>query len=250
MPAPNRERLLGEHKPNAVRDRLAAPVRASTLPDAVLGGIDGCVTTFAVVSGAFGAGFSPQVALVLGFANLLADGFSMAVSNYEAGQAQLAQISSTERTEREHIALVPEGEREEIRQLFRAKGFEGELLERVVEVLCQDQDVWVATMLQEEYGLSAVGLSPLRAALATFVAFLAVGTLPLLPYAFTGLGSTTQFLASLGLAGAVFLSIGMLKSAVYGLPAWRSGLRTLFMGTTAAGLAYATGYLAHGLLGG
>ena len=233
-----------------MRDRLAAPVRASTLPDAVLGGIDGCVTTFAVVSGAFGAGFSPQVALVLGFANLLADGFSMAVSNYEAGQAQLAQISSTERTEREHIALVPEGEREEIRQLFRAKGFEGELLERVVEVLCQDQDVWVATMLQEEYGLSAVGLSPLRAALVTFVAFLAAGTLPLLPYAFTGLGSTTQFLASLGLAGAVFLSIGMLKSAVYGLPAWRSGLRTLFMGTTAAGLAYATGYLAHGLLGG
>lgn len=250
MPAPNRERLLGDHRPEAVHDRLATPVRASTLPDAVLGGIDGCVTTFAVVSGAFGAGFSPQVALVLGFANLLADGFSMAVSNYEAGQAQLAQISSTERTEREHIALVPEGEREEIRQLFRAKGFEGELLERVVEVLCQDQDVWVATMLQEEYGLSAVGLSPLRAALATFVAFLAVGTLPLLPYAFTGLASTTQFLASLGLAGAVFLSIGMLKSAVYGLPAWRSGLRTLFMGTTAAGLAFATGYFAQGLLGG
>lgn len=250
MPAPNRERLLGEHKPSAVRNRLAAPVRASTLPDAVLGGIDGCVTTFAVVSGAFGAGFSPQVALVLGFANLLADGFSMAVSNYEAGQAQLAQISSAERTEREHIALVPEGEREEIRQLFRAKGFEGELLERVVEVLCQDQDVWVATMLQEEYGLSAVGLSPLRAALATFAAFLAVGTLPLLPYALPGLGSTTQFLASLGLAGAVFLGIGMLKSAVYGLPAWRSGLRTLFMGTTAAGLAFATGYFAQGLLGG
>lgn len=250
MPNPHRQRLLGDHQPAAVRHRLATPVKASTLPDAVLGGIDGCVTTFAVVSGAFGAGFSPQVALVLGFANLLADGFSMAVSNYEAGQAQLAQIASAERTEREHIALVPEGEREEVRQLYRAKGFEGELLEHVVEVLCRDHDIWVATMLHEEYGLSAVGLSPLRAALTTFVAFLAVGILPLLPYAVPGLGTTTQFLASLGLAGTVFLGIGMLKSAVYGLPAWRSGLRTLFMGTTAAGLAYATGYLAHGLLGG
>lgn len=250
MPNPHRQRLLGDHHPAAVRDRLATPVKASTLPDAVLGGIDGCVTTFAVVSGAFGAGFSPQVALVLGFANLLADGFSMAVSNYEAGQAQLAQIASVERSEREHIALVPEGEREEVRQLYRAKGFEGELLEQVVEVLCRDPDVWVATMLQEEHGLSAVGLSPLRAALTTFVAFLAVGILPLLPYAVPGLGTTTQFLASLGLAGAVFLGIGMLKSAVYGLPAWRSGLRTLLMGTAAAGLAYATGYLAHGLLGG
>ncbi|WP_152207330.1 VIT1/CCC1 transporter family protein [Marinobacter changyiensis] len=247
MPTPSRERLLGDHQPTAVHDRLATPVRASTLPDAVLGGIDGCVTTFAVVSGAFGAGFSPQVALVLGFANLLADGFSMAVSNYEAGQAQLAQIASAERTERQHIDLVPEGEREEVRQLFRAKGFEGELLEQVVEVLCNDKDVWVATMMREEYGLSSVGLSPLRSALATFAAFLAVGTLPLLPYALPGLGSTAQFLASLGLAGAVFLGIGMLKSAVYGLPAWCSGLRTLFMGTTAAGLAFATGHFVQGL---
>ncbi|MDF3920060.1 VIT1/CCC1 transporter family protein [Salinicola salarius] len=248
MPTPSREELLGEHQPDAVRDRLARPMRASTLPDAVLGGIDGCVTTFAVVSGAFGAGFSPQVALVLGFANLAADGFSMAVSNYEAGQAQLAQIANAEQVEHQHIALVPEGEREEIRQLFQAKGFEGELLERVVEALCHDPEVWVSTMLREEYGLSAAGISPLRSALTTFAAFLLVGTLPLLPYALPGLGITTQFLASLGLAGLVFLGIGMLKSAVYGVPMWRSGLRTLLMGTAAAGLAFATGYFAQGIL--
>lgn len=250
MPTPSRESLLSDHHPDAVHKRLATPVKASTLPDAVLGGIDGCVTTFAVVSGAFGAGFSPQVALVLGFANLLADGFSMAVSNYEAGQAQLAQIASTERIERQHIDLVPEGEREEIRQLFHAKGFEGELLEQVVETLCREPDRWVATMLQEEHGLSSVGLNPLRAALVTFGAFLIVGALPLLPYTIPSLATTTQFLASLGLACGVFLAIGMLKSAVYGLPAWRSGLRTLSMGSAAAGLAFATGYLAQNLLAG
>ncbi|XKH02167.1 VIT1/CCC1 transporter family protein [Marinobacter nauticus] len=142
MPTPSREQLLKDHQPSAVRTRLARPMKASTLPDAVLGGIDGCVTTFAVVSGAFGAGFSPKVALVLGFANLAADGFSMAVSNYESGQAQLAQIASAEQTEHHHIALVPEGEREEIRQLFQAKGFEGELLEQVVEALCHDPEVY------------------------------------------------------------------------------------------------------------
>lgn len=250
MPTPSRESLLSDHHPDAVRKRLATPVKASTLPDAVLGGIDGCVTTFAVVSGAFGAGFSPQVALVLGFANLLADGFSMAVSNYEAGQAQLAQIASTERIERQHIDLVPEGEREEIRQLFHAKGFEGELLEQVVETLCREPDRWVTTMLQEEHGLSSVGINPLRAALVTFSAFLIVGALPLLPYTIPSIATTTQFLASLGLACGVFLAIGMLKSAVYGLPAWRSGLRTLFMGSAAAGLAFATGYLAQRLLAG
>lgn len=250
MPSTENERLLSEHQPNAVRARLAGPVKASTLPDAVLGGIDGCVTTFAVVSGAFGAGFSPQVALVLGFANLIADGFSMAVSNYEAGQAQLNQIKFAERTEREHIRAVPEGEREEIRQLFQAKGFDGELLEQVVEAISRNPDVWVATMLREEYGLSGAGLSPRRAALTTFAAFLSVGALPLLPYAIPGLESQIQFLTSLGLAGVVFLGIGMLKSIVYGLPAMRSGLRTLIMGTAAAGLAFATGHFAQGLLGG
>lgn len=250
MPTPSRERLHDDHQPVAVRNRLAAPMRASVLPDTVLGGIDGCVTTFAVVSGAFGAGFSPQVAIVLGFANLLADGFSMAVSNYEAGQAQLAEIASAEATERQHIALVPEGEREEIRQLFRAKGFEGSQLEQLVETLCRNPDVWVSTMLREEYGLSAEGINPLRSAFVTFAAFLAVGALPLLPFALPWLGTGAQFLASLGLAECVFLGVGMLKSVVYRLPAWRSGLRTLFMGSAAAGLAFATGYLAQGLVNG
>jgi VIT1/CCC1 family predicted Fe2+/Mn2+ transporter len=77
-----------------------------------------------------------------------------------------------------------------------------------------------------------------------------VGALPLLPYALPGLGVVTQFLTSLGVAAGVFLGIGMLKSAVYGLPAWRSGLRTLCMGSAAAGLAFVTGHGAQMLLGG
>lgn len=145
---------------------------------------------------------------------------------------------------------MPEGEREEIRQLFHAKGFEGELLEQVVETICREPDRWVATMLQEEHGLSSAGLNPLRAALVTFSAFLLVGALPLLPYTIPSITITTQFLASLGLACGIFLAIGMLKSAVYGLPAWRSGIRTLSMGTAAAGLAFATGSLAQSLLAG
>ena len=249
MPDPSRSQLAADHEPEAVRKRLTTPVKASTLPDAVLGGIDGCVTTFAVVSGAFGAGFSPQVALVLGLANLLADGFSMAVSNYEAGQAHLEEIASAERTEREHIKLVPEGEREEIRQLFRPKGLEGDLLEQVVDVLCRNPEVWVSTMIREEYGLSSVGLSPLRSAMTTFVAFLLVGMVPLIPYAMPGLEVTTRFFTSLALAGVVFLGIGMLKSVVYGLRPWRSGLRTLIMGTAAAGLAFGAGSLVQSLLG-
>lgn len=188
------------------------------------------------------------MALVSGFANLVADGFSMAGSNYEGGRPNWRRFSSAEQTECQHIALVPEVEREETRQLFQAQGFEGELVEQAVDGLCCDPEVWVPTMLREEYRLSADGISPLRSDLTTFAAFLSVGTLPLVPYALPRLSTSTQFLASLGLAVAVYLGIGMLKSAVYGASVWRSGLRTLLMGTAAAGSAFATGYFVEGLL--
>ena len=58
------------------------------LGDVILGGIDGCVTTFAIVAAVTGAGFSGSVAIVMGISNLLADGFSMAVSNYEATKSR------------------------------------------------------------------------------------------------------------------------------------------------------------------
>ncbi|MFG6159942.1 VIT1/CCC1 transporter family protein [Halomonas sp. 1390] len=244
-----REALEQEHRPEVIERRLRAPSRHRHLPDAILGGIDGCVTTFAVVTGAFGAGFSSTVALVLGVANLLADGFSMAISNYEAIQAQREHVDGVRRTEHHHIDLVPEGEREEIRQIFRRKGFAGETLERVVETICSNRETWVETMVSEEHGLQTVGLSPLRSALATFLAFLVVGAMPLLPYALPGLEPTRQFLASLAVAGLMFFLIGMGKSLVYHQPVLTSGLRTLLIGGAAAGLAFFTGHLARAMFG-
>ncbi|PMR71396.1 VIT1/CCC1 transporter family protein [Halomonas heilongjiangensis] len=244
-----RDPLDHDHHPEAIRRRLNTPQRAETVPDAILGGIDGCVTTFAVVSAAFGAGFSASVALVLGFANLLADGFSMAVSNYESIQAQRDHIEGVRQSEAGHIDRVPEGEREEIRQIFYRKGFEGEILEQVVDTISRDRQVWIDTMLVEEHGLQRVALSPMRSALTTFAAFLFVGMMPLLPYTLPWLDITQQFLASLALAALMFFLIGMGKSLVYHRPVLLSGLRTLLVGGAAAGLAFLTGHLARLLFG-
>lgn len=215
----------------------------------VLGGIDGCVTTFAVVAGAFGAGFSNTVALVLGFANLLADGFSMAVSNYEAISAQQDQLESIRRTEREHIRRIPAGEREEIRQIFAAKGFEPPVLDTIVDTITQNEKLWVETMVQEEYGLQSIPDSPLRAGLTTFVSFLAVGMMPLVPLLVPGLDRLQQFVFSAVIAGIMFFSIGSLKSVVLGQPVLRAGLKTLLTGGAAAILALLAGYLMRQLFG-
>ncbi|MFC6977443.1 VIT1/CCC1 transporter family protein [Microbulbifer taiwanensis] len=216
----------------------------------MLGAIDGCITTFAIVSGAFGAGFSPLVILVMGFANLLADGFSMAVSNYEAVDAQRKHLEAARRTEERHIKLVPEGEREEVRQIFASKGFSGATLEKIVTTITANRKLWVETMLAEEYGLSLERFSPVTSALVTFAAFVAAGTLPLLPFVLPGLALPTQFVASGILAGLIFFAIGMLKGLVYSQQLLRSGVTTFLMGSAAAALAFLVGYLLRLLFGG
>ena len=63
--------------------------RSKYLSDFVYGGIDGAVTTFAVVAGVAGAGLDSAVVLILGFVNLFADGFSMATSNYLSTKSRI-----------------------------------------------------------------------------------------------------------------------------------------------------------------
>lgn len=66
------------------------PFRLTYLKEFVYGGIDGSVTTFAVVAGATGAKMDAGVIIILGFANLIADGFSMSVGNYLSEKSDLA----------------------------------------------------------------------------------------------------------------------------------------------------------------
>lgn len=242
-------RLVQEHHRDAISRRLGNPGRSQLISAGVLGGIDGCVTTFAVVAGSFGAGFSTTVALVLGFANLLADGFSMAVSNHEAMSAQQDLVESVRQMEREHIRKVPEGEREEIRQIFAAKGFESPVLETIVDTISQNETLWVETMLREEHGLQETHDSPVQAALTTFVAFVTVGTMPLLPLLLPVLSALQQFLLSTVIAGCMFFAIGSLKSLVLGQPVIRAGIRTLLTGGMAALLALLAGYLLRQMFG-
>jgi VIT1/CCC1 family predicted Fe2+/Mn2+ transporter len=242
--------LKREHQPAAIRRRLSAQPRHSPLADAVLGGIDGCVTTFAVVAGAAGGGLPHSVIVVLGFANLAADGFSMAASNYLSVKSRREEVHKARREEETHIAEVPRGEREEIRQIFRKKGFNGGVLEKVVDVITRDDNLWIQTMLMEEHGLQIEGRRPLQAGLATFAAFVAAGLMPLLPFLIPGLAAEHELAASIVVTALAFLSIGVLKGMVLRIPVIRSGMETLILGGTAAALAYATGHVLRRMYGG
>jgi vacuolar iron transporter family protein len=133
-----------------------------------IGGIDGAVTTLAVVTGVAGAQLSNWIIRALGFANLFADGFSMAASNYLGTRSEHDDWRRLQNIENRHIDLAPEGEREEVRQIFARKGFEGEELRRIVELITADRARWVQTMLMDEYGLPNAIRSPWTAAFCTF----------------------------------------------------------------------------------
>ena len=238
------------HRPAAIRRRLNARPGHGRLGDAVLGGIDGCVTTFAVVAGAAGGGLPDTVIVVLGVANLLADGFSMAASNYLSVKSRREEVLKARREEEAHIARIPQGEREEIRQIFRRKGFNGDVLEKVVDVITRDEELWVQTMVQEEHGLQLEDRRPLRAGLATFAAFAAAGLMPLLPYLLPVRLNGREFAVSVGVTALAFAGIGVAKGLALRAPLPRSGMETLAVGGTAAALAYAAGHVIRRLYGG
>lgn len=235
------DQLRAEHQPDAIRLRLAAKKEHRYLGDAIFGAVDGSVTTFAVVAGAVGAQLPGGVVIILGVANLVADGFSMAVSNYLGTKSEHEYVEMARRNEHHHIHHVPEGEREELRQIFARKGFTDEVLDKIVEVITQNHPLWVETMLQEEHGLQINGRHPVRAALATFVAFTAFGLIPLLPFFLSQWPGPARFTTSCVLTGLAFAGVGFMKARVLERPLIRSALETLLTGGGAAALAYFIG---------
>ena len=235
-----------EHSADAIHERLLAGPTHNYLRDWIYGGIDGSVTTFAVVSGVAGAELAPWIILILGFANLFADGFSMAAGNFLGTKAELDDWRRLEAIENRHIDLAPEGEREEVKQIFQLKGFAGEDLQRMVDLVTSDRQRWVHTMLTEEYGLPREVRSPWIAAMSTFTAFVVCGLVPLLPYL---LRVPRSLGVSMIMTGTVFFAIGSAKSKWSTTSWWQSGLTTFLVGAIAASLAYATGLLFKILLG-
>lgn len=230
--------VYADHTPEAIRERLARGTTQNYLRDFVYGGIDGAVTTFAVVAGTIGAELSTNIILILGAANLIADGFSMAASNFLGTRAERDDHERLRLVEESHIDMFPDGEREEVRQIYARKGFEGEGLELVVELVTSDRDRWVQTMLTEEYGLPRDVRSEWKAATSTFAAFVACGLVPLLPFIFLG---SNAFTMSIVLTGMVFFMIGSTKARWSTQPWWKSGGLTLAIGGGAASLAYLVG---------
>ena len=214
--------------------------------DFIYGSIDGAVTTFAIVAGVMGASLPSVIILILGFANLFADGFSMAAANYQASKARNEFIEMKRKQEEWEIENLEELERDKIRDIYKEKGFRDKLLEDVVRIITSRRKVWIDTMMKEELGLIEDGKNPMHSYVSTFVGFNLVGLIPLIPFMiFMIIGievNSEAFVYSTISVLAAFFLVGMIKVKIVKKSMLYSGINTLIIGGIAAVVAYLVGY--------
>lgn len=213
------------------------------LGEFVYGGIDGSVTTFAVVAGAVGASLDSSIVIILGFANLLADGFAMSVGAYLSTKAERDRYKKNEDIEYWEVDNLPEKERQEITEIYAAKGFKGELLEQVVDVITEDRDRWVDVMMKEELEMTLDPKSPFKVGAITYLSFIVLGLIPLLVYVmdYSITEIADPFFWSAVLTSLSFIFIGFLKSYVNETNKLRSIAETLILGGLAALVSFYVG---------
>lgn len=214
----------------------------SRLGDVILGGQDGVVNVLGVLLGVAAAGAEPRIVLAAGLATTFAESVSMAAVAYTTTMAQADAYQSERERELRHIDALPNLERAEIRDIYARKGFHGELLDRVVETITANRDVWVAVMMTEEHRLPPVSRSEaLRSALVVGVAAIVGSLVPVAPFAF--LRVTAAAWTSLVLAAASLFVVGAYKAkTTVGHPA-RAGLEMAAIGLASALVGYGIGLL-------
>jgi VIT1/CCC1 family predicted Fe2+/Mn2+ transporter len=222
------------------------------LGEIVYGGLDGIITTFAVVSGVAGAELGTGVILILGLANLFADGFSMATGSYLSTKSEQEFYEKERARESWEVDHYPEGERVELIELYRASGYKDQEAEQLVDIITRDKEHWVDAMMVDELGLLRDERNPLLNAMATLISFILFGSTPLLIY-LLGLLITVQpairFPVSLTLSASALLGLGVAKVRVTHQHPLRSGIEMLLVGGLAAGVAYIVGALLKGIGG-
>jgi VIT1/CCC1 family predicted Fe2+/Mn2+ transporter len=220
------------------------------IKSAIYGGLDGTITTFAVVAGVAGASLNAGVVLILGFANLIADGLSMAIGDYISTKSEREYQAAERERELWEARNYPEGEKQELVEIYMDKGLPKKDAEKIVQTVSKHEKAWIDIMMVEELGIVESDESPLKNAVVTFFSFAAFGLVPILAYVLSlwlGLFENATFAVACILTGITLFTLGALKVKVTGKNWMHSGTEVLIIGGIAATAAYLVGYLLSGL---
>jgi len=223
------------------------------LKSAVYGGLDGIITTFAVVAGVAGASLDAGIVLIMGLANLVGDGLSMAIGDYLGTKSEQEYARTERRREEWEVQHFPEGEKRELVEIYEAKGVAPEDAQAMVDRLAKYPKAWLDVMMTEELGILEDHESPIHGAGVTFCSFMLFGFIPVAAYVAARvvpmIGRHTLLIATIMTAATLF-GLGALKSKITRRHWLISGLEMLLVGGLAAGAAYGIGVALSGLVPG
>lgn len=209
----------------------------------VYGGLDGIITTFAVVAGVAGAALAPSIVLILGFANLIADGISMSVGSYLSNRAEHAYHKAERKREAWEIEYYPKKEYNELLEFYEKKGFSKKDTKKLADILFKNKQATLEIMMIEELGIIESENNPFKEAAVTFFSFLGFGFIPLLTYVLSLFFTIpNQFGVAIVLTALTLFLLGTVKVKVTGQNWLKAGFETLLVGGIAAVAAYGIGY--------
>ena len=244
----NDVKMSPELKQHLAEDRHGGKL-GPVIHDIVYGGNDGIVTTFAVVAGTVGADLPHYVVIILGLANLFADGISMATGSFLSIKSEMDQYKRLRKEELQEIEEVPDMEREEVRLAYAKKGFTGKDLDTVVDTLTADKELWADIMMHEEHGISEDSASqPVLHGFMTFISFIIFGAIPLLPFIF-GASLDNKFEVAAVSTFFALVLLGLTRSVVTKERLLRGPIEIVSVGALGAIVAYIVGVLLKGLVG-
>ncbi|GMV32807.1 MAG: hypothetical protein DCC59_06945 [Chloroflexi bacterium] len=216
--------------------------RGAGLSDFILGAQDGLVNVLGVALGIAAATNDARVVLVAGLATTFAESISMGAVAFTTTLADADLYQSEREREYRHIVEAPALERKEIHDIYESKGFKGELLERIVDTITANKDVWVAVMMAEEHQLSPVDRGAAwKSAWVVGLSAIVGSLVPIAPFVFLPV-STSMWMAVV-VTALVLFGIGFYKARVTVGKPMRSGLEMMLIGTVSAMAGYLVGVL-------
>ena len=221
--------------------------RGAVLRNFVFGTSDGLVTVLAFVAGVSASLASRHLVLLAGLAEMFAGAVSMGLGAFLGTRAERDWYERERRREELEVSKVPHLEREELRDIYRKKGLEGETLEAVVDALTANEKRWVDVMMTEELGLTPVEGSPLLSGLVVGGSYVIAAAVPLAPYVF--LAGLEALALSVVLTGGALLGVGIGKARLTQRPQLRGGVETMLAGLVGTAACYGIGQLGAHLLG-
>src|SRR3989344_606249 len=218
--------------------------------DVVYGANDGIITTFAVVAGVMGSGLSEITIILLGIANLLADGFSMAMSNYLGSKSETEFYEKERATEEWEIENEREKEVKETEEFLMAKGYSLEDSVKFIELFSKNKELWADFMMKEELNLPYDEKKNYKTSSSfTFISFVGAGLIPILPFLMWNGDKGALFTLAIFFTGFALFFVGSMRTYFTGKNWAQAGLEMLIIGGVASVISYSVGAIIKGFVG-